>query len=117
MEVWSVSTAVPNACPSRVGLRIEDAYEHQYRGVMEPSPLGDGLTEVNEEIDADVVVFQTPADAAESGTDGGNRRRGAAIVVEIDDDFSALPLRHPARAENDPMTNQEQNWKVAAAGL
>jgi hypothetical protein len=54
------------------------------------------VTEVNEEIDADVVVFQRSLTRQKVELMAAIRRRGAAIVVEIDDDFSALPLRHPA---------------------
>jgi glycosyltransferase involved in cell wall biosynthesis len=93
------------------GCDVVDDYERQYRGVMEPSLLGDRLTDIDEELDADVVVFQRPLTRQKVELMAAIRAKGAALVVEIDDDFSSLPLRHPGRVENDPTTNREQNWK------
>lgn len=84
------------------GFAVEDAYEHQYRGVMEPSVFSDRLTDLDEDVDADVVVFQRPLTRQKIELMAAIRHKGPAIVVEIDDDFSALPLRHPSRAHDQP---------------
>lgn len=47
--------------------------------------------------DADVVVLQRPMEGSVLESIPVMQRQGVAVVVELDDDFTALPRNHPAR--------------------
>lgn len=42
------------------GYDVVDRYDHRYQAVKTPTPFGDRVTDVQEHIDGDVVVFQRP---------------------------------------------------------
>jgi hypothetical protein len=62
-------------------------------------------------VDADVVVFQRPLRRELVEIIPVLQRQGTAVVVEIDDDFHALPKGHPGRAVWAPMRNPDRNWR------
>lgn len=70
--------------------------------------LGDFPVEVL--VDADVVVFQRPLKRALVEIIPVLQRQGVAVVVEIDDDFHALPKGHPAISVFSPLRNPDRNW-------
>lgn len=61
-------------------------------------------------VDADVIVFQRPLRHELVEIIPVLQRRGVAVVVEIDDDFHALPRAHPATRGFSPQHNPDRNW-------
>lgn len=59
--------------------------------------------------DADVIVIQRPLQRETVQAIKVLQRQGTAVVVEIDDDFHALPPGHPARPDTDPANNATFN--------
>lgn len=70
-------------------------------------------------VDADVVVFQRILKQELVEIIPLLQRQGTAVVVEIDDDFHALPKGHPMRAAVAPMRNPHRNrrWLMEACYL
>lgn len=62
-------------------------------------------------VDADVVVFQRPLRRELVEIIPVLQRQGTACVVEVDDDFHALPKGHPGRAVWAPMRHPDRNWR------
>lgn len=82
----------------------------KFQAVREQNPvLGDFLYDVP--IDADVVVFQRPLRRELVETIPVLQRRGVAVVIEVDDDFHALPKSHPAVKLFAPRHHPERNWR------
>lgn len=71
---------------------------------------------VDVDVDADVVVFQRPMARQTCELIPVLQRQGVAVVVEIDDDFHALPPGHPARKQTAALVNPERNrlWLARA---
>lgn len=61
------------------------------------------------DIQADVAVFQRPLDRDIAEAIPILQAQGTAVVVEIDDDFHALPAGHPARVETSAGHNPTRN--------
>jgi hypothetical protein len=78
----------------------------------EKGPLGDRLRHV--ELDADVLVLQRPLAVALVDLIPQIQSQGVAVVVEVDDDFHALPKGHPARRGVAPATNPHHNRRWLA---
>jgi Glycosyl transferases group 1 len=70
--------------------------------------LDDGRIEA-QPIEADVVVFQRPCKATLVELIRAFQGMGTAVVVDVDDDFSALPPLHPAHASFNPKLNPDVN--------
>ncbi len=66
--------------------------------------------------DADVLVLQRPMERRIVEAIPVLQAQGTAVVVEIDDDFSALPKAHPARKDTAAMANPDYNrlWLTRA---
>jgi hypothetical protein len=64
--------------------------------------------------DADVVVFQRPLRGELVRHIPVLQRHGVACVVEVDDDFHALPKGHPARKRLAPANSPHSNWRHLA---
>jgi glycosyltransferase involved in cell wall biosynthesis len=64
--------------------------------------------------DADVIVLQRPMDREVIEAIPVMQRQGIAVVVEVDDDFTALPAGHPARKLTAPLVNATHNRKWLA---
>lgn len=80
-----------------------DAHRH------ETDLLGDMLVDVT--VDADVAVFQRLCKRELVEAIPVLQRNGVAVVVEVDDDFHALPKGHPARRDFAPMHHPDRNWR------
>jgi len=93
------------------GYDVVDRHDYRYQAVKQPTVFGDRVVDVLDEIDGDVVVFQRPLTRDTVELMSVIRDKGAAIVVEVDDDFSHLPLRHPARTELNPIDRPDHNWR------
>lgn len=65
-------------------------------------------------VDADVVIFQRPMKRELAEAIPILQRQGIAVVVEVDDDFHALPTGHPTRRIFAPMHNPDRNWRWLA---
>lgn len=63
------------------------------------------------ELTQDVAVFTRPAKASLLEAMACLRRRGSAIVVDIDDDPSAIPPSHPHYHDFQPATSPALNWQ------
>lgn len=61
--------------------------------------------------EADVFVFQRPLHGALLQVIDMLKRRGARIVVDMDDDFSNLHPQNPAFALSDPKRSPKANWR------
>ncbi|HEY1119901.1 MAG TPA: glycosyltransferase [Acidimicrobiales bacterium] len=74
---------------------------------------------VSVDLDADVIVFQRPMAADIVEHIPVLQAQGTAVVVEVDDDFHALPKGHPARREVAPDRNPRRNklWLRRACEL
>lgn len=72
------------------------------------SLLGDFPVEVL--VDTDVLVFQRPLRRELVEIIPLLQRQGVAVVVEIDDDFHALPKGHPAARGFAPRHDPDRNW-------
>lgn len=62
-------------------------------------------------LDVDVVVFQRPTMWWIPKAIERLQRLGRAVVVEVDDDMSAIPASHPAFSGMHPRVNREENWE------
>ena len=63
-------------------------------------------------IDADVLVLQRIADETSVAILPAIQQAGIAIVVDIDDDLSALPPTHPACKQLNPRLSPHMNWRL-----
>lgn len=74
---------------------------------------------VSVDCDADVIVFQRPMSREIVEFIPVLQAQGTAVVVEVDDDFHALPKGHPARRDVAPDRNPERNklWLRRACEL
>ena len=75
--------------------------------VCSTEPEGDG-TRVTEWQD-DVVVLQRPAKRTTADMIPILQKRGIAVVVDVDDDFSCLHPQHPARDQFNPSLSPDVN--------
>lgn len=97
----------PGAALQAMGADVVIAERH-LEGERMRSVLGDRLVRIPDP-DCDVVVFQRPMDPGLVEALPVLRRQGVATVVEIDDDFHALPKGHPARRHTAAMLNPDMN--------
>jgi len=76
--------------------------------VCSTEPEGDGtrITEWQE----DVVVLQRPAKRSTADMIPVLQKRGIAVVVDVDDDFSCLHPQHPARDHFNPSLSPDVNF-------
>lgn len=84
-----------------MGTRVET--RHYASGRIEPEP-----------VDADVVVFQRPVHRHTVALIAGFQRQGTPVVVDLDDDFGAIPTRHVAWPQLSPSRNPNANWEWIA---
>lgn len=92
------------------GLDISIYYDRKFQRVMQPSPFGDKCVDILGDIDFDVAVFQRTLTRHLVELMHVLQSKGVAIVQEIDDGFSWLPLHNPARQKTDPFVNRDENW-------
>jgi hypothetical protein len=78
---------------------------------VRPQRKGDAEGYRLNEVQQDVAVFTRPAKASLLEAIACMRRRGAAIVVDIDDDPSVIPPTHPHYHEFQPATSPALNWQ------
>lgn len=64
---------------------------------------------VDDDYDADVAVFQRPLHRNRLEIIHALQQRGTAVVIDMDDDFGALPKGHPARRDTATMANPDAN--------
>lgn len=97
---------------SNRGYDVEDRHSFSYDAEYTPSVLGDRITNVQNPIDADVIVLQRPLSRHLCELMTVLQDKGAAVVVEIDDDFGAMPLMHSGRDVVNPLNpaNRDKNW-------
>lgn len=99
---------------------VREAYETHYQLVMLDTIAGPTVFDVIDPPDEQVVVFQR---VLRKTTFEMMRvfqeRYGKTCVLEMDDSFHDLPLRHPARREVDPLRDPLKNkeWLMRAAEL
>lgn len=65
--------------------------------------------------DYDLAVFQRPFSRMLAESIPALQAVGVAVVVDMDDDASALPGQHPAFRELHPRWSPEENWQHAEA--
>jgi glycosyltransferase involved in cell wall biosynthesis len=65
-----------------------------------------------EDIPHDVVVFQRVAEENQLELIKLLQEKGKAIVVEVDDNYSALHKDHPLRNLINPVLSPKNNWKI-----
>lgn len=101
----------PGAMLANEGIDVETRFSHTFQCWWQPSPLGDQVVDVTEAPRQDVIVWQRPLKRAvvELMT-VLQRKYDKTTIVEIDDDFHALPKRHPVREGTNPLVNRELNW-------
>lgn len=99
---------------------ITESFNHPYEAQYQQGFQGPRLVDVNDPPEQDVIVFQrilkrTTFELMTLFRDKYQK----AVVLEIDDDFSHLPPRHPTRAITDPVKNPDENrhWLMRAAEL
>ena len=63
-------------------------------------------------IDADVIVLQRVANETTLAIMGSLQKAGHAVVVEIDDDLSAIHPQHPAHQILNPKNDPGTNWEI-----
>lgn len=87
-----------------------------YDAVFQPSPLGDRVIDLVNDVDADVVVLQRPLHRHRVELMAVLQRRGVAVVVEIDDDFHSLHRKNPAWRQTNPAIDRDRNrdWLMRA---
>lgn len=78
------------------------------QALCERSALGVLVRHVD--VDCDVLVFQRPMEGRLMDSWPALRKQGVAIVVEIDDDFHALPKGHPARTDTINRDGLNRQW-------
>lgn len=64
---------------------------------------------IHESYDADVAVFQRPLKREVLETMAALQKAGVAVVVDMDDDFHALPKGHGARRDTAGLANPDAN--------
>src|SRR5580698_4774237 len=64
------------------------------------------------DVDADVLVMQRVAHRVTALAVRMLQDRGYAVVIDIDDDLSALPTGHPAVHQLNPRTMPDCNWEI-----
>lgn len=64
-----------------------------------------------EPVDCDVVVFQRPLQRALADVIPHLQAQGVAVVVEIDDDFSAVPIRNVSFHHVHPKLSPDRNFQ------
>lgn len=67
------------------------------------------IAAIDPSYDADVAVFQRPLRRQIVETMGRLQARGVAVVVDMDDDFHALPVGHQARRDTSASANPDAN--------
>jgi len=66
---------------------------------------------VDARVDADVVVLQRPLDTRVVEAIPHLQRHGSAVVVEVDDDFTRLHVKHPMFRGLHPQQSHAVNWR------
>lgn len=83
--------------------------DHKYRAVFQPSVFGDRVVDLDEQVDADVVVVQRPLHRHRYELIKVLQSKGVAVVVEIDDDFHAVHRNNPAWKDAHPLRDKDSN--------
>lgn len=109
----------PTDALRRQGFDVTLEADRQYRAIFQPSPWGDKVVGIDEELDVDVVVVQRPLHRNRVELIQSLQARGVAVVVEIDDDFHALHKRNPAWEETHPARDRDKNrdWLLRACEI
>lgn len=105
---------------------IWPAEANNVRVLAEGEPFADGKFTVDDDgiehcvglesvPDADVVVMQRTARLTQAQMIPHLQAAGIAVVVDVDDDFSAIEPGNVAHAAYDPETNPERNYEHLAA--
>ncbi len=93
------------------GLDVEIKDPHaKSKYVMAKSPFGPRVVDLVDEPDYDVAVFQRTTRRTVVEIMEVLQKKGVAVVVEVDDGISWLPLHNPARKSWDPFTSPDENW-------
>lgn len=83
------------------GIQIERVSDKSGTTFVRPKP-----------IDADVIVMQRVANDTTFAVMGSLQKAGHAVVVEIDDDLSALHPKHPGAHVLNPKVDPNTNWEI-----
>lgn len=82
-----------------------------FKGLWQDTISGPRLMGIKPIPSGDVFVYQRPLRRDVVEQIGILQRAGKTVVVDIDDHFHGLPLRHPARSAWNPLTNPDRNWE------
>lgn len=97
----------PVAALQRQGFDVADLMGHTIPGVYNRFHALDHVA-----VEADVVVLQRPMSRDIVEAIPIIQRQGIAVVVEIDDDFHALPKGHPTRRDSAPIHSPDRNRRL-----
>jgi glycosyltransferase involved in cell wall biosynthesis len=115
-ELAAQGTDVTVASGVNAGPRV--VWDQDWSHLSEP-PLGAHVVGLDERPDADVVVINRPARAHWAETIPFLQAAGVKVVVDVDDDFDAIPVGNSARAAYDERRNPRSNrqWITRACQL
>lgn len=101
------------------GHDVELQSDRKYRAVFQPSVFGDRIVDLDEDVDADVVVIQRPLHRHRYELMKVLQTRGHAVVVEVDDDFHSVHRKNPAWWESHPIRDKDSNrdWLMRACEI
>lgn len=87
--------------------------------MFQPSVFGDRIIDLDQDVDADVVVVQRPLHRHRYELIKILQAKGVAVVVELDDDFHAIPRRNPAWNDTHPLMDKDKNrdWLMRACEI
>lgn len=99
-----------------VDVEVTDRYPHALR---RQDNGHDRLVDIIDVDGLDVIVFQRPLQRTISEAIPALQARGVAVVIDMDDDFHALPKAHPARTGTAGRDNPDANrfWLRRACTL
>lgn len=99
---------------------VSEEYDRHYQTVVQDTISGQTLIDVLDPPDADVIVFQRVLRRTTYELMRVlQQKHDKAVVLEIDDDFHAVPPFHPTRDIVDPIKSPDINreWLMRAAQI
>lgn len=109
----------PARALAELGHDVHIEPDRNYRAVFQPSMFGDRIVDLDETLDADVIVVQRPLHRHRYELIKVLQTRGIAVVVEIDDDFHAVHRKNPAWTDAHPLRDKDSNrdWLMRACEI